>query len=57
MIEEDAEVLKELEVGEVLLHTDRPVLTKDFADVPSLGRFVLLHGEDVCAGGIVTRER
>jgi small GTP-binding protein len=57
LIEEDAEVLKELEVGEVLIRTDRPVLTRDFTDVPPLGRFVLVHGEDVCAGGIVVQER
>jgi sulfate adenylyltransferase subunit 1 (EFTu-like GTPase family) len=56
MIERDAENLKELEVGEVTIRTDRPILTKDFADVQSLGRFVLVHGETVCAGGIVTRE-
>ncbi len=57
VIEENAEVLKELEVGEVLIHTDRPVLTEDFTEVPPLGRFVLVHGEDVCAGGIVVQER
>lgn len=56
MIEQDAEILKELEVGEVTIETDRPILTKDFTDVPALGRFVLVHGENVCAGGIVMRE-
>ncbi len=56
MIEQDAEILKELEVGEVTIQTDRPILTKDFTDVPALGRFVLAHGENVCAGGIVMRE-
>jgi len=56
MIEQDAEILKELEVGEVTIRTDKPILTKDFTDVPSLGRFVLVHGENVCAGGIVTQE-
>lgn len=56
IIEQDAEILKELEVGEVTIRTDRPILTKDFTDVQSLGRFVLVHGENVCAGGIVTPE-
>ena len=56
IIEQDAEILKDLEVGEVTIKTDRPILTKDFTDVQSLGRFVLVHGENVCAGGIVTRE-
>jgi translation elongation factor TU len=57
LIEEDAQVLKELEVGEVIIKTDRPILTKDFADVPPFGRFVLVEGDTTCAGGIVTPHR
>jgi translation elongation factor TU len=56
-IEQDAEILRELDVGEVVIKTDRPILTEDFAEVPSLGRFVLVLGESTCAGGIVTRDR
>jgi len=46
--------LMETEVGEVLLETDEPVVLESFYDVQELGRFVLLRGHDVVAGGIVT---
>ncbi|MHC4394422.1 MAG: sulfate adenylyltransferase subunit 1 [Planctomycetota bacterium] len=54
VIEENAEVLKNLEVGEVVIKTKKPVAVKDFNDVQELGRFVLVHDENICAGGIIT---
>ena len=54
VIEEDAEVLKNLEVAEVIIKTKRPLAIKDFNDVQELGRFVLVHDENICAGGIIT---
>jgi len=46
--------LGETEVGEVTIETDNPVALESFYDVQELGRFVLLRGRDVVAGGIVT---
>ena len=31
------------------------VAIKDFNDVQELGRFVLVHDENICAGGIITQ--
>jgi sulfate adenylyltransferase large subunit len=46
--------LEETEVGEVVIETESPVVLESFYDVQELGRFVLLRGHDVVAGGIVT---
>jgi len=54
VIEENAEVLKNLEVAEVIIQTKKPLAIKDFNDVQELGRFVLVHDENICAGGIIT---
>ncbi|MHC4737280.1 MAG: sulfate adenylyltransferase subunit 1 [Planctomycetota bacterium] len=54
VIEEDAAVLKNLEVAEVIIRTKRPLAIKDFNDVQELGRFVLVYDENICAGGIIT---
>ncbi len=53
-IEKNASELQAFEVGEVTISTESPLVTEDFTDVPELGRFVLLRGRDVTAGGIVT---
>ena len=54
VIEEDTKVLKNLEVGEVVIKTKRPILIKAFGDVQELGRFVFVQDENICAGGIIT---
>ena len=54
VIEENAEVIKNLEVGEVIVKTKKPLAIKDFNNVQELGRFVLVHDENICAGGIIT---
>ena len=54
LIEKNAEVLKNLEVGEVIIKTKKPVAIKSFNDVQELGRFVLVSDENTCAGGIIT---
>ncbi len=54
VIEENAKVLKNLEVAEVIIKTKKPVAIKNFNDVQELGRFVLVQDEDICAGGIIT---
>jgi len=50
---EDA-VLEEMQVGELTIQTEGPVVLESFYDVQELGRFVLVRGQDVVAGGIVT---
>jgi len=54
IIEENAKVIKNLEVAEVIIKTKKPVAIKDFNDVQELGRFVLVQDENICAGGIIT---
>jgi len=54
VIEQNAEVLKNLEVAEVIIKTKKPLVIKDFNDVQELGRFVLVQDENICAGGIIT---
>jgi len=54
VIEENAKVIKNLEVAEVIIKTKKPVAIKDFNDVQELGRFVLVQNENICAGGIIT---
>jgi sulfate adenylyltransferase large subunit len=54
VIEQNAEILKNLEVAEVIIKTKKPLVIKDFNDVQELGRFVLVQDENICAGGIIT---
>jgi sulfate adenylyltransferase large subunit len=53
---EDSDTLKNLEVGEVVIKTKNPIVLTMFADVQELGRFVIVRDENICAGGIITRE-
>jgi len=46
--------LAETEVGELVIETDSPAVVESFYDVQELGRFVLVRGRQVVAGGIVT---
>lgn len=55
IIEENAKTLKNLEVGEVIIKTKNPISVKLFNETPELGRFVLVQGENVTAGGIITK--
>jgi translation elongation factor EF-1alpha len=41
-------------VGHVSLRTSSAVVVERFADVPELGRFVLVRRGETVAGGIVT---
>jgi sulfate adenylyltransferase subunit 1 (EFTu-like GTPase family) len=47
--------LEHAEVGELSIETATAVVVESFYDVQELGRFVLVKGRDVVAGGIVTR--
>ena len=53
IIQKDSEILKNLEVAEVVIETKKPIAIKSFNDVQELGRFVLVKDENVCAGGII----
>ena len=54
VIEENANVLKNLEVAQVVIKTKKPLAIRNFNDVQELGRFVLVQDENICAGGIIT---
>ena len=54
IIEQDAGILKNLEVGQVTIKTKKPIVIKSFNDVKELGRFVFVKGDNICAGGIIT---
>jgi len=53
VLEHDASILKNLEVGQVTVKTKRPIVIKSFNDVKELGRFVFVKDENICAGGII----
>lgn len=54
VVGENADILENLEVAEVVIKTKKPVAIKDFNDVQEIGRFVLIRDENICAGGIIT---
>ena len=51
---ENSDEIKNLEMAEVIIKTKKPITIKDFNDVQELGRFVLVHDENTCVGGIIT---
>jgi len=53
VLEEKASVLNDTEAGEVIISTSRPVVVESFYKTKELGRFVLVRGNDVIAGGII----
>jgi len=53
IIEQGADSLRNLEVGEVTIKTKNPIAIKSFNDVKELGRFVFVEGDNICAGGII----
>jgi sulfate adenylyltransferase large subunit len=54
VIQEDAQELKSLEVGEVIIRTKKPIVIENFNQVQELGRFVFVMNGNICAGGIIT---
>jgi sulfate adenylyltransferase large subunit len=53
LISEDSSVIKNREVANIVIRTDKPVVVENFNKMEELGRFVLGR-EDTCAGGIIT---
>ena len=56
VLEEDASVINDTEVGEVIIKTDRPLVVESFYKTRELGRFVLVRANDVVAGGIIAHK-
>ncbi len=54
VLEEKASSINNLEIGEVEIETKKPLAYTKFNDIKEMGRFVLVRGNDVVAGGIVT---
>lgn len=52
-IEDNSVRITKLEVAEVIIKTKRPILVRQFKDIPELGRFVLVKDNNIAAGGIV----
>ncbi|MFZ3169363.1 MAG: GTP-binding protein [Candidatus Methanoperedens sp.] len=53
LIAEDSNEIKNREVANIIIRTDKPVVVENFNKMEELGRFVLGR-EDICAGGIIT---
>jgi translation elongation factor TU len=54
VLEENASSINNLEIGEVDIKTKKALAFTKFGDVKEMGRFVLVRGNDVVAGGIIT---
>ena len=54
LIQKESDILKNLEVGEVIIKTNKPISIESFNQVQELGRFVLVKDDNICAGGIIT---
>jgi len=54
---ENASSLEETEVGYVIIKTENPVAIDNFNEIEELGRFVLVSGYDVVAGGIINKAK
>ena len=48
--------IDEMQVGKVVISIERPMVVEDFNTIQELGRFVLLRNNQVCAGGIITKQ-
>jgi len=53
LIGEDVEEIKNREVADITIRTERPVVVENFNRMQALGRFVLGR-DNTCAGGIIT---
>lgn len=53
VIAENSEELRNNEIAELTVTTKEPIALDSFYDVPELGRFVLVRGHDIVAGGII----
>ena len=54
IIEENSNNLKETEVGEVIIKTDKDLVIENFNDIPELGRFIVIKDFNTAGAGIIT---
>ncbi len=53
LLSKDADQIKNREVADIIIKTEKPVVVENFNIVQELGRFVFQR-KDTCAGGIIT---
>jgi sulfate adenylyltransferase large subunit len=53
VIGKDADTIRNREVADIVIKTQKPVVVENFNKIQELGRFVLQR-KDTCAGGIIT---
>ena len=53
LLRRDADEIRNREVADTVIKTEKPVVVEDFNKIQELGRFVLQR-KDTCAGGIIT---
>jgi bifunctional enzyme CysN/CysC len=53
---EDEKFVGRHEVGEVILHTRKPIAFDAVTEIVPMGRFVIVDGLDVCGGGIIIED-
>ncbi len=53
IIERDAKILKDTEVGEVIIESEKDLVLENFNETPELGRFVIIKGYDTAGAGII----
>jgi sulfate adenylyltransferase large subunit len=54
VLEENAEMLQNREVGEVIFEFNDEIIIDDFHKTPELGRFVIERDDEIVGGGIIT---
>ena len=54
ILEENSKLLKETEVGEVIINTDKELIIENFNNIPELGRFVIIKDLNTAGAGIIT---
>ncbi|MBD3204691.1 hypothetical protein GF327_10450, partial [Candidatus Woesearchaeota archaeon] len=54
VLENNAKILKETDIGKVMIKTRKPLVKDNFYDIEALGRFVLTDKGEVLGAGIVT---
>src|SRR3989344_8388200 len=51
ILEENSKLLKETEVGEVIINTDKELIIENFNNIPELGRFVIIKDLNTAGAG------
>lgn len=53
-VEGDADIIKPLEVCQVVIHTKNPLVVSDINELIAIKRIVILKNDTICGGGIIT---